>query len=353
MGNILTREKLDELGLENLEPGETERLGAPVSLAGQALGLREAIMLTALLQSTTELPPFLSSACQTLEARGATVAFLSENPNIVRIQTTQIGRDISVKFGTQGAGQRSDDLGSVYWDRTLAPAMVLVLPSGVVAFESHTDGIEVQAVDPVLQLRRLADVQAPLKEWASACVDVWLAAELGRNAEIGGSWHMVVGSGMLARLYEGPSAEAAHPFHLAARAADTELWWRPRTWARALSYDQRQTISDLALAEADAVHLAIDAIAGVLSPDAGPWLSDWKRICYRRDDLASASLILAASGTSDERLTASLAVLDRAGRRTLFNVPSGVVVEDERLRRIRLLDPLAWWGSPENFESLL
>jgi hypothetical protein len=62
-------------------------------------------------------------------------------------------------------------------------------------------------------------------------------------------------------------------------------------------------VADLALAETDALHLAVDAVSGEFCPGFDGWLPDWMAVCHRRDDLASAFVVLAEAGGVPARLS--------------------------------------------------
>jgi hypothetical protein len=347
MADILTPEKLRALGLEGLQPGAIERVDAPEPPTGEARGVRETIVLAALLSGLVKDAHFLPAASPAMHAQGVSIAFLHENPGVVRVQTLGGDHDLAVALPKQGVGRPDEDPGTVYWDTSQSDSLELVLPTGVVvALESRANGVELQVAETLVQVRELADINAPLNEWAAACPDVWLAAELRRCSSVGGRWHNVVGAGMLARLFESPLTRTE-------ASSQVQPWQLPRAWGRKLSEDQRATIVDLGLAEADALHLALDAVSHEFTPGVDGWLLDWTAVCHRRDDLASAYVVLAEAGGAPAVLQDSLALLDRRGRRALFNVPRDMVTEDERLRRIRLVDPVAWWGSPEDVESVL
>ena len=350
MGDLLTREKLRELGFQDAEPAAMEHIEPSPSTTAEALGVREAVFLSALLTGAHGPVNFLPAESASLRAQGASVAFLHENRNIVRVQTLG-GGEVSVKATGPGVGQPESDRGSVYWDTSQTDSLILILPTSVVALETRANGIDVQAAETITRARPLAAVNAPLEEWAAECSDLWLSAELKRCSSIGGSWHAVVGAGMLARLFEPedvPGVALGVPATLR-----TQPWQQPRIWARALSNEQRETIRDLALAEIDALHLALDPLPIDMDPGVAALQQEWLSVCHRRDDVASAFVLLAEAGASVAKVQDGLVFLDRRGRRALFNVPRNAVAEDERLRRIRLVDPTAWWGSPEDFEDVL
>ncbi len=350
MGDLLTREKLRELGFQDAEPGAMEHVEPSPSTTGEALGVREAIVLSALLTSAQGPTNFLPAESASLRAQGASVAFLHENLNIVRVQTLG-GEDMFVKAAGPGVGQPESDRGSVYWDTSQTDSLILILPTGVVALERRANGIDVQAAETITRARPLAALNAPLEDWAAECSDVWLSTELKRCSGIGGSWHAVVGAGMLARLFEREDVPGvAFSVHA---TQQTQLWQQPRIWARTLSNEQRETIQDLALTEIDALQAALDSRPIDTGPGIATLQQEWLAVCHRRDDVASAFVVLAEAGAPAAKVQHGLVFLDRRGRRALFNVPRNAVAEDERLRRIRLIDPTAWWGSPEDFEDVL
>jgi hypothetical protein len=68
-----------------------------------------------------------------------------------------------------------------------------------------------------------------------------------------------------------------------------------------------------------------------------------------RDDLEGVRTLLLEAGGS-ERLDAALRPVDQAGLALAARLPRGFRLRDERLRRIALGDPAAWWASGSGFE---
>jgi hypothetical protein len=352
----MTRDDLAAIGLGELEPGATERILFPSPTAGQALGRREILIATvgALLQTPSTDLHFLPAASVLLQEGGAHVAFLHENPRIVRISTSKGDDRIVVRHAAGGVLQAADDPGTLYWDTAQSATVVFELPSGFFEVESIRDAIEVQSLNRTLAVRPFEAVAAPIANWADLCRDQWMADSLRRYEAVSGIWHAAVAAGLLARLFESENGREAYESSvLVLRREGTELPAAPRRWARQLTSGQCETITDLGLAEIDGLHRTLGDLNERWIPDDGPWRTAWIDVCCRRDDLACAALVLGEAGARDPRLTDALTALDRIGRQVLFSVPRGAILDDERLRRVRLTDPLAWWGSPDSVEDLL
>ena len=60
-------------------------------------------------------------------------------------------------------------------------------------------------------------------------------------------------------------------------------------------------------------------------------------------------MLLREAGAVD-RLDAALDTADRTGRAIRINLDASISAADERLRRVALGDPSAWWGSTD-FEA--
>lgn len=192
----------------------------------------------------------------------------------------------------------------------------------------------------------LADIEAPLEEWLAALDDYWLKQEVRSKIRVGGTWMVAVGAGMLTSLHEPADARAASA-RLLAGQPDT-VHAAPRRWARSLEAAERETLVDLALAEIDILHRAIDELQAKLDaaqPRAG-WRHDWEALCTRRDDLECVRILLHEAGAAD-RVHDALRQLDRAGWHLRLAVPQPDAGAGERRRRVTARDPEAWWGAPD------
>jgi len=351
---MLTREELETFGITGVALTDVELIRSPAPTAGQALGVREAAQALALVTLLQQgIQPPLEAAVPSLRERGATLAFLTESPNLVRIRTVSGDDALAIKGPAHGVVQYPDDSGTVYWDTSKQSRLVLGLPSGFAVLEPSAGGLSVQVDAPSLVIATLDQLDAPLADWAGRIDDAWSASQLRSLAAIGSRWSCVIGAGLLGRLFE--SSSAAEGVRSARRVVHMDpveppVW--PRLWARSLTETQCKTVADLGLAEVDVLHQVLeDVLSGETEP--AEWRSAWADVCHRRDDLACAVFVLHQAQAESARLGGALTDLDSRGKSSLFSLPLNVVQDDERMRRIRATDPLAWWGSPGDIGPLL
>jgi hypothetical protein len=287
------------------------------------------------------------------ERRQSMILALEARLDSLQDETLRLREDVDACELALEAIQEDDDSGTVYWDTAKQPRLILALPAGFAAFERSAGGLSVQVDAPSLTVPPLAPLDAPLADWASRVDDAWSAAQLRCLAAIGSRWSCVIGAGLLGRLFESSSSdEAVRSAKRVVRMDPVEPPVWPRLWARSLTEAQCKTVADLGLAEVDILHQVLD---DVLHADSEPteWRSIWTDFCHRRDDLACAVFVLHEARAESARLGDALRDFDSRGKSSLFSVPPNVVQDDERLRRIRATEPLAWWGSPSDIGPLL
>ncbi|MGH7860331.1 MAG: hypothetical protein ACREQY_23625, partial [Candidatus Binatia bacterium] len=162
--------------------------------------------------------------------------------------------------------------------------------------------------------------------------------------EVGDSWHRLVAAGLYARLIEPSSPEESRKLiddHIAGRP--NPLLVRPIAWVRSLSPTQLDDIEELALAEVDRLHGLVESLAESIDCEDPAWRGKVLELCHLRDDLEGTHSLLGEARRGD-RLALALDGLDRDGDLFTASIPREIRFEDERLRRVRLGDPLAWWA---------
>jgi hypothetical protein len=123
----------------------------------------------------------------------------------------------------------------------------------------------------------------------------------------------------------------------------------PRRWARTLDLASTQALEHQAIRRAEALGDDLTDLFETLSADMGEASATWVRLCHRRDDIESVRVLLREAGAGTA-LEAVVTQADRTGRAIRINLDGTVSAADERLRRVALGDPSAWWGSTD-FEA--
>lgn len=189
----------------------------------------------------------------------------------------------------------------------------------------------------------------PLEEWTVKTQDTWMQARLSETRHID-AWQRTSLAGQLTRLCE-PEPRDVAALIAAGRLRDlvAEATLAPRRWARSLDPTARQALEQQAVRRAEALGDDLTDLFDTLSADLSEASESWRRLCHRRDDLESVRVLL-REAHAGEALDAALDATDRTGRAIRINLDATVSASDERLRRVALGDPSAWWGSTD-FEA--
>ena len=173
--------------------------------------------------------------------------------------------------------------------------------------------------------------------------DPWLHQELTERFAFDDAWESAVAVGMYARLLE------PDPRNMSNRLAKLRHDWRdeelerPIRWIRSL---QRQQVDALGrLADAEAVDLLgrISDLDAEMKPGEELWQHEFLELCHARDDLEGVCVLLSYVDPPVAATRCSDAV-DDAGGLLVASIPFELVLESERLRRVRCKDPDAWWA---------
>jgi hypothetical protein len=189
----------------------------------------------------------------------------------------------------------------------------------------------------------------PVEEWNVKTQDTWMQTRL---AEASGSdaWTRTSLAGQLARLCE-PEARDVAALIAAGRLRDlvSEVELEPRRWARSLDALSLRALEQQAIRRAEALGDDLTDLFDTLSADMTEASASWTHLCHRRDDIESVRVLLREADAGDA-LDRELAAADRLGRAIRINLDAAISAADERLRRVALGDPSAWWGSTD-FEA--
>jgi RNA polymerase sigma factor (sigma-70 family) len=181
-----------------------------------------------------------------------------------------------------------------------------------------------------------------LARWLPDCQDPWLRDIATRRMRSENRWDQTVAYGMCLRLWRMPPDRARDLVMGTIRGRVDEPTAVLRGWARRLESLDRQRIERLAFERARYLEqeLAKDDVAW----DDSELVRRFVSLAHLRDDLESV-LSLFDGVELSARVTTVCGVIDTVGRAFRFNVPIDPNVQDERLERVSLSDPTAWWGS--------
>jgi hypothetical protein len=186
----------------------------------------------------------------------------------------------------------------------------------------------------------------PLEEWIVSSTDKWMLGEVhdGLGADV---WRRTSLAGQLARLSESDALDVA-ALIAAGRLQDliSEVELAPRRWARSLDAASKAALEQQAVRRAEALGDDLEDLFDTLSADMSEASGAWRRLCHRRDDIESVRVLLCEADAGVE-LEKVLEEADRTGRAVRINLDRTVSAADERLRRVALGDPSAWWGSTD------
>lgn len=186
----------------------------------------------------------------------------------------------------------------------------------------------------------------PIEEWIVSSNDMWMQDEV-RGGSTADAWKRTSLAGQLARLSESATKDVAALIasgRLQDLVDESEL--APRRWARSLDAASRAALEQQAVRRAEVLGDDLEDLFDTLSADMSEASLAWRRLCHRRDDIESVRVLLREAGAGDE-LDKVLEDADRTGRAVRINLDGTVAAADERLRRVALGDPSAWWGSTD------
>lgn len=189
----------------------------------------------------------------------------------------------------------------------------------------------------------------PLDDWIAQMNDSWLQTVTEQTLPGADPWTRTALAGQITRLatHELPDVAVA----TAAGGGISALLglvsalpaMHPRMWARTLDARALAAIEEHARRRAVALEDDLQDLLDTLSADPTGVRRIWTRLCHRRDDIEGVRVLLREGGLGDT-LDALLRGTDRVGRSARINLVPGVDTDDERLRRVALADPSAWWG---------
>jgi hypothetical protein len=282
----------------------------------------------------------LSAAVPRLDALGVELRVLERDPRIVRIFVEAVDAAAVVVAGAEAHARHADpdDPRVVFVDTRQSGPFLLPIGTATLVFKPS---------DAVLQIAEAAQVvlRPAVEAWLDRCGDAWLVAHLHERLAGRTVWARVAAAGTFVRLQEpagtGGLREVAHRLVTGAVVGSLA---EPREWARSLTPSEVERLGELAVAVAAGLHRSIGATARRAAAGDPGWLAEGLALCHRRDDLESVALLLseAAAGASVRRAAVDL---DAAGTR-FVRAHRMVFAADQRLRRVAVAHPDAWWAAP-------
>jgi hypothetical protein len=348
---IISAEELARLGLEGFQRGTVEALDWAEAPIAQALGVREAVGLVALVTQFQggAVPSFTEARHPLLSGVGLQLERGLKHTDVLRLRGLA---SPPVVLDTEGTPIESPEPlrggQTVYVDLREHPRLVVRVGERALAVSATDTGLAMQLLEGV-RVPPIAEAIAPLDLWAMNCADTWLASRLTWHAQFADAWHSAVGAGMACRLIE-PSTVVGDSATGCPRVPNPVIK-TVRHWILDRSPEARNTFLRLALAEVDGLLAAGDDLeSDEASPPQERWDS-WLDVFRRRDDLESVRTVLFAL-LIGSRLDEALAPLDNLGKSWRLMVPEEYLRRDEQLRRVGREDPTAWWGSPDSSVEL-
>lgn len=294
---------------------------------------------------------FLPVVAEPAASVGIAVELLEGSPSVVKVRCRE-EYDATPRFsglaGPVGIFVDPDDPATAVFDLAAIQIGAVVLTDGgslVLWKDSATGDLGSQfGVPSRIEIEPLASIEAPLNRWLEDCRDSWIARELRQRVELRDPWQTAVVVGLYARLLDGDAEQRRADVTAILRGEAPAPTARVLEWASALTTAQIVTLKRLAEAEALIVTDRLTDLAEHGNPADEVWEDEIQELCRRRDDLECVWQLLPPLD-SDEPLVRLVADLDRAGARVSTLSPFVTELADERLWRVRLGNPDAWWAA--------
>ena len=321
--------------------GEASTLPWPVEEVGEGRGARLALTLAVLVANGFAGETFARVALDVVDRTGGRLEVLPSRPGIVKLVAPgSEAVDIACDHSATGAFELDpDDAGTAYFD-AVALRQCIVRQGGM-AFLFTADAATF-SVAPIYQSARETEAP-PFGTWLAGHSDAWLIREVTMRAASGSIWDVAVAVGIFARLFEPDDAGQCRQLGERLRTGSAaDVLTAPRRWARALDDAGCDMLEAQTADEVRALRRGVTDLLERVNPDDRAWVDALVAICHRRDDLEAVRLLLfEARGTDVLRFP--LGTVDDDAT-TLFPALPKLALTDERLRRVRSVDPDAWWA---------
>ena len=334
------------LGLVGLELGELESIRIPGGETAQGKALLTSATLAAVAASALNAGAFVQVPSETARAVGVSLFLHQDNPSLACAEPASATPiDIRCRHHETRVSRGDADPELILVDLDEGPVVIVVGNGRRLVVARMGSALQITpASPPSAGAPPLGDLSAPVDSWAEQTGDAWLQAQVSDRLAANGGWQLAVAAGMTARLAEPASAEDARRIVERTLAGEVvRSLVQARRWAQGLRAEQKKRLEDAALMRADALVGEMHQLDLELALDDPSWVGRLDAACGARDDLQCVRLLLREGGTGD-RLAAALRSLDAEGLAFVETLPRDVKLDDERLRRVTLADPDAWWG---------
>jgi len=341
---LLNDGELNALGVDRTSLGEAVKLGRPDDAIAYGARPRAAIMgLAAIIASHYAGLHFAQARVPLVEELSSRLEVLDEDPRIVKfVGPADAILDVRVLDPATDAYRLDpDDPATVLLDLGVGRAARITLPQeDGCLLVLRSDGLEVVRVyRDTLAIEPLAAIESPVGTWCRDAGDSWLRSEVESRLATRDAWQHAVAIGLFARL-GGFAGSRSVP--LAPQALAYEAMARPRRWARDLGAKEIATLDVLATAEVMKIEAALGALWDDMACDDAGWREDLLAACRARDDLEGVRLLLVVAD-ADAAIGDMIRELDDEAMLIVRSLPVVLALDDERLRRVKTLDPDAWW----------
>ena len=196
-------------------------------------------------------------------------------------------------------------------------------------------------MDRPLEIRPLADVQAPIENWCQSCDDPWLIAKVRRQAGYEGPLSVAEAVGIFVRLKKFSPDEARSKVQQLLGKAPQESM-PEMAWVHGLTADQLKSIEDVALAATDMMfEELVDALRVDWVEDLDAWRARASDLLELRDSLEGVSLILRWRSCG-QILVGALQRIDEEAAKRCPGIAREVGLS-EQLVRAGCVHPTSWW----------
>jgi hypothetical protein len=340
-----TPEELDALGISPNRIGGSDQLG-PGEEVAQGLPRVSHLALAALMAAKFAETMLRQVNAATSRSAGIEMAILQlpgaqgAAPRTIISLTDEDRSPVEVRWLRPAPGKQlvdEFDKGTVYLEPEQGDGLVALRTSGA--------GLLLRVGDGTIDL---AHVRSPIDMQLAACRDAWVSELARRHLATRGPLRHLLASGVLIRLREDFDRAATREIvdRLLSGQPDERVGWA-HAWARGLSQSQREDLGELACKVAAVLGRDLSSLQPGDATETG-WRERLVPVLHGRDDFEGVRVLLAEAGVGEPLARE----IDRRGIDLMRALPGDALpLRDERLRRVRSIDPAAWWAGSVQAED--